>query len=343
MDETTTAFNRLLESPEPGLSYFARLATFPEQNPNPVIEIGETGEITYLNPAATARFPDLTTSGLAHPLLEGLSLLIEDLRHELHEPIEREVQFDGMSFAQRICPVPGPPSVMIRVYAHELTQIRNAERANRELARRVVLAQEEERRRVSHELHDEAGQALAALRISLELLRGDGHNLENILAGLDDAIYLVDETRNQIRQIAHGLRPPVLDALDLDATLEGFCQDFGSRTGLAINYQGTDMGEPADAIRVALYRSLQEALANVALHAGADTVTVSLRRRNGTVHLEIRDDGIGFDLPQPDGPIGGRGIAWMAERIELLAGTMEILSQPGFGTTLRIALPWDSE
>jgi signal transduction histidine kinase len=211
-----------------------------------------------------------------------------------------------------------------------------------EVARRVVMAQEEERHRVSRELHDEAGQALVALKLSLSLLTAEADDPEAIRAGLVEAVSLVESTREQIRLLAHALRPPTLDELGLSDTLEEFCRDFARRTDLQISYTGTLKLEPEDAVRISLYRFLQEALANVAAHAHAQNVDVVLRGGDTLIALWVRDDGVGMDPALITKSRRGLGIAGMRERIELLSGTMWVLSTPGKGVHVIARLPLGS-
>ncbi|MGH8923040.1 MAG: histidine kinase [Acidimicrobiia bacterium] len=321
----------------------AGLASFPELNPNPVIETDRQGRVSYLNPAARALFPDLAEQGAAHLLLAQIESVTASLLASEAEYFEREVDLGDSVFEERISVVKLPGQPIVRVYAHDVTARRRAEQAISEMARRVVTAQEEERHRVSRELHDEAGQALVALKLSLQMLESECDDPVAIRAGLTDAIALVDRTREQVRLIAHALRPPSLDALGLNATLEEFCRDFGRRTNLMIDYRGRVEVEPADAVAISLYRFLQEALANAAVHARAKRVDVNLRGGNQMIALWVRDDGIGMD----PGIIGrsrrGQGIVGMKERIELLSGSMWVLSSPGKGAHLLARLPIGSQ
>jgi signal transduction histidine kinase len=227
--------------------------------------------------------------------------------------------------------------VLFRVYTHDVTALTRAEEAMHELARRVVVAQEEERHRVSRELHDEAGQALAALKISLQLMSGDVDDRAPALsAGLEDAVALVEATRDQIRLIAHDLRPPSLDGLGLDMALRTFCQDFARRTGLAIDYKSNKPAVVSDAVEMCLYRLVQEALSNVAVHAAATSVDVDLSAFDDALTLTVADNGTGFGGAIPS---SGMGIAGMRERIQLLNGTLAIESQIGAGTRVVASLP----
>ncbi|HKX75541.1 MAG TPA: ATP-binding protein, partial [Acidimicrobiia bacterium] len=289
--------------------------------------------------AAEAAFRDLRALGSRHPLLAGLSSITSSLAQHGRDFAERDVEIDNTVYEQRICFVPLPAGNVVRIYSHDVTARRQAEQTLHDVARRVVLAEERERRRVSRELHDEAGQALAALKISLQLLQSE-KDLRQLRRGLDDAISLVEQTREQIKLLAQGLRPPALDALDLNAALEGFCEDFARRTDLHISYEGIRLLEPIDAVRICMYRFLQEALANTARHALAREVSVKLCTVDDEIWLEVHDDGRGMDLGELEREERtGLGLQGMRERIQLLSGALEVASRPGWGTTLIARLP----
>jgi PAS domain S-box-containing protein len=213
------------------------------------------------------------------------------------------------------------------------------------LARQVVSVQEQERRRVSRELHDEAGQALTALKISLELAMADlPDKAESLRERIRESVILTDDTMERIRLLARDLRPPALDAVGLSPTLEDVCRDFGKRTQLSIDYEGEKLPVLPDAVSICLYRVLQEALTNVARHAQARHVWVALRREVDSISLSVDDDGQGFDLPVTPSFTGrpmGIGLLGMRDRLELLGGGMEIDSQPGKGTRLVAHVPWE--
>ncbi|MFO7540472.1 MAG: GAF domain-containing sensor histidine kinase, partial [Chloroflexota bacterium] len=219
----------------------------------------------------------------------------------------------------------------------------------RHLAGWVVNAQEEERQRVSRELHDEAGQALTALKISLELM-GESlpAELTAVHTSLDDAIILTDQTMESIRLLAHNLRPPVLDRFGLDASLEGLCRDFADRIQLPIRYQGAELPSLPDATATTLYRFVQEALTNAAKHANASRIEVTLSHDPDKISLLVADDGQGFQvdrswpwldtntIPQ----INGMGLRGMVERLMLLGGQLDIDSTPDQGTRLTAVIPY---
>ncbi|MCI0396325.1 MAG: GAF domain-containing sensor histidine kinase [Chloroflexi bacterium] len=213
----------------------------------------------------------------------------------------------------------------------------------RQLTRQVVLAQEQERQRISRELHDDAGQALTALKINLGLLRSSlPEEMEPVRQQLAEAVKLTEQTMDQIRLLAQDLRPPVLDSFGLDPSLEGLCRDFARHTQLAIHYQGADVSPLGDAVTISLYRFAQEALTNVAKHARATQVDVVLKHNPGMIVLSVTDDGQGFKRREEEPfsrPAGGIGLIGMQERIELLGGRVAIDSEPGRGTHVVAYVP----
>ena len=213
----------------------------------------------------------------------------------------------------------------------------------RQLTMRVVSEEEEDRHRVSRELHDEAGQALTALKISLGLVQSDMPDdagaLRDRLAG---AVAMTETTMEKIRLLARGLRPPELDAVGLNDTLEGYCREFAQSTHLDIEYVGEESLELSDAVTICLYRFLQEGLTNVARHAEATTVGVMLHQSDEAVTLSVEDDGKGFVHPlgSVQGNKGlGIGLIGMRERFELLGGRVDVESTPGKGTRLVASVP----
>ena len=211
----------------------------------------------------------------------------------------------------------------------------------RDLTQRVFTIQEDERWRLSRELHDEAGQAMTALKIGLELVRSDlSAEQPELYRRMDEAIDLTENTMEQLRALAQDLRPPALDTVGLNATLEGYCQSFARRTKMTIEYRGAQeagAGLPPE-YDIALYRVLQEALNNAAKHAHVRRVQVSLEKIKESVILTVQDSGKGFN-PKLEDNSQGLGILGMRERIELLGGELQIDSGSGKGTKLAARLP----
>jgi signal transduction histidine kinase len=222
-------------------------------------------------------------------------------------------------------------------------QARRSREQMRRLARQVVTAQEEERRRVARELHDEAGQALTALKISLEISREDlPEELREVRRQLADAAALTDQTMEQIRRLAHNLRPAALETYGLDGALQALCHDFESRTNLPVTYQATSSLSLPDTVAITLYRFIQEALTNVAKHAGASEVVVGVECDDAHVRVVIRDNGRGFDLidgPDDGANLTGIGLAGMRERLDLIGGWLLIQTGLGAGTQLEAYVP----
>jgi signal transduction histidine kinase len=321
----------------------AWLATFPEQNPNLVIETDVTGRVTYLNPVAQTQFPELWTEGFAHPLLKDLRPLVAAFESGNHPYVAREIDSGDAVYEQKICYTRQGDLVRVRVYASDITRRKRAEEGIQELAKQVVFAQEEERHRVSRELHDEAGQALTALKLGLTLIQNElPAEAEALRRKLTEAVALADVTTDRIRLLAHGLRPPALDTVGLNLTLEAFCRDFAKRTQMRIQYEGAEVGELSGAVNICLYRVLQEALTNVARHAGASQVQVRLLRNATRMSLIVADNGRGLRRDvrrsvhnRPE----GIGLLGMRERLEMLGGRLEVESESGRGTRLIAHLP----
>jgi PAS domain S-box-containing protein len=243
-------------------------------------------------------------------------------------------------------------AILFEKVKHQREQLRHLALRRRHLAQQVIVAQEEERQRVSRELHDEAGQALTALRISLEMINRElaaGSNpLEQDVfhERMNQAILLCDSTSAQIRNLAHDLRPGALDDLGLHLALQGFCRDFADRTKLVIRYTGADVSMLSETMELCLYRFLQEGLNNVAKHAGADCVWVDLSTEDRIVTLSIRDNGGGFDMHAvlfAAGHTQGIGLLGIDERLQSLGGSLDICSELGKGTVLIASIPLQEE
>jgi PAS domain S-box-containing protein len=224
--------------------------------------------------------------------------------------------------------------------ARWLNELRASREQLRLLAQQVVSIQEEERRRVSRELHDEAGQSLTALKMSLDLIQADlPPSLTMANQSVAEAIELTDETMERIRLLAYGLRPPALDMLGLNAALEGLCRELAARANLTVKYDGLELPGLPDTVAISLYRLAQEALTNVIKHADASQAQVVLRRSGRQLSLLVADDGRGFHLEEQSGIAPGMGLIGMAERMKLLGGEFPIESEPGRGTRLTAYAP----
>jgi two-component system sensor histidine kinase UhpB len=205
----------------------------------------------------------------------------------------------------------------------------------------VMRAQEEERRRLARDLHDEVNQALTAILLRLEALAQDAPGGRN--GEVTELKRLVNQAMEELLNLARQLRPSALDDHGLEPAIDTQLKRFASRTGvearLMTEGDPTTLGED---VQIAVYRVVQEALANVGRHAAATCVEVDLEVEVGRTELRVRDDGVGFDPGEAasrgaDGG-GGLGLKGMAERARLVGGELDVRSAPGSGTsvTLRI-------
>ena len=212
-----------------------------------------------------------------------------------------------------------------------------ARRVQRDAFRRVVQAQEEERRRLARELHDETGQALASILLGLKALEeaGDVAELRDRVAALRARVV---ETLQDVRRLAVELRPAALDDFGLKPALQRLAIGFAEQTGLKVELESRldDDRLPQD-VETVLYRIVQEALTNIVKHANAGHVSIVVTQRADAVGAIVEDDGQGFD-PERDTD-GGIGLIGMRERVSLLDGSMTIESAEGKGTTLVVEVP----
>jgi signal transduction histidine kinase len=207
--------------------------------------------------------------------------------------------------------------------------------------RRLNQMLEQEAKRIAHALHDEAGQLLASAHIALD------EAVRELPARHRPAIQrvknLLDQSELQLRNLAHELRPTILDNLGLLAALEFLADGVSKRTRLDIRVEGTAINRLPPGSDTALYRIAQEALNNVVKHARAGRVEIKVWPEAGEVRCSIRDDGIGFDqeaLPDRRGD-RGLGLIGIQERLHALGGAFYIHSAPGRGTELVVTIPME--
>ncbi|SFW49512.1 two-component system, NarL family, sensor kinase [Pseudomonas sp. NFACC19-2] len=230
--------------------------------------------------------------------------------------------------------------VFVGGLALNLSEHRLADRKLQLLTQRIVNLQEEERSRVSRELHDGISQLLASIKFqfelaSLELASGNDQGLETLYKGTERLAGAIGE----VRRISHDLHPSLLDTLGLPAAIGQLVAEFEQRSGLLIDYRN-DLGDIllTDGMAVALFRILQEALTNIERHAQANTVAISLDGRARRVRLRVRDDGVGFSSRHFDTLTGGIGLRNIRQRVEHFGGRFALTSQPGH-TELIVTLP----
>lgn len=218
------------------------------------------------------------------------------------------------------------------------------ERAEREqlrklLLEKVITAQEEERQRISRELHDETGSALTSLMVRLQMMNQQCP-VPALKPQMDELRHLLKRTLDDVHNLAVELRPSVLDDLGLEAALKRYVQDFHVHHHLDVDLVVVGLAQKRlpSPVETALYRIVQEGLTNAARHACAKTVSVLVEQRNGRVRAFIEDDGAGFDQVQAKAS-GRLGLYGMQERTELLGGQFVIESEPNKGTSIVIEVP----
>jgi len=212
----------------------------------------------------------------------------------------------------------------------------------RRLSARLESAIEEERRRIAHELHDELGQSLTALKMELSRVAQDHEQVPSLFARLRSVLDMISHCVEAVRRISQELRPAILDHLGLGAAVEWHAGEFQRRTGIACDLDSElDPGLPPlhHEVSMALFRIIQEALTNVARHSRASHATVRLSRAPEGVTIEIRDNGCGLDLTSLD-KARSLGILGMRERTSRLGGSFSIESRPQVeGTVIRVVVP----
>ena len=228
----------------------------------------------------------------------------------------------------------------------DISERERAEELRNRLIQQAVTAQEEERRRIARELHDEAGQSLTALLVGLRTIEesrtiAEAAELAQRLRGI------AAQTLDEVGRLSRGLHPSILDEVGLPAAVTRHAQEFARLHGVAVDVriEGLESEILPPLVQTTVYRVLQEALTNVAKHADARSVSVRLVRGKAAVELRVQDDGAGFDpaagAEAAPGDRGDRhlGLQVMRERAALLGGSLEVESRAGGGTTITAHFP----
>jgi len=231
---------------------------------------------------------------------------------------------------------------------NQALQRRNAELAGlsrdlRNLSSRLLHVQEEERKHISRELHDEVGQALTVLNTNLGMLQRNGTVDSALLKKKIAATQmLLAQMMETVHRFARKLRPAMLDELGLLPALRSYLKNFAERTGLHVRFVASPEAEHLnDDQKTVVYRLAQESLTNVVKHAHATHVTVSLRKLRRGLQVEIKDNGKGFAVGQQSSREGKKrlGLLGMRERVRLVNGRFAVKSKPGKGTVVRVVIP----
>lgn len=244
------------------------------------------------------------------------------------------------------CPIKNRQGDVIGVSSNvrDISEARRAAEMRTQLLKRLVTAQEDERRRISRELHDQMGQSLAALMLGLKSLEGSAQLESSASRRLKDLQELTNSLAEEVHTLARHLRPTALDDFGLHTALSNYVDDWSERSEINADFHSNGLITrrlPPD-IETAVYRMVQEALTNVLKHARARNVSVIVEHRGGRVLAIVEDDGCGFDVTTPSvlSPKQRRlGVLGMEERISLVGGTFNIESTPGLGTTVLATIP----
>jgi signal transduction histidine kinase len=228
-------------------------------------------------------------------------------------------------------------------YGQLLEQSRHMQGQLRLLSRQLLLAQEEERKKISRELHDVIAQTLTSINVRLANLKKEAAlNTRGLEGNIALTQQLVERSVNIVHRFARELHPTVLDDLGLIPALHTFMKNFREETGIRVSLSAFAAVEQVNGDkRTVLYRVAQEALTNVARHARADQVEVKIQKLDGAVRMKITDNGKGFQQEQALHPKKGKrlGLLGMRERLEMVGGNLTVTSEPGKGTTVVAHVP----
>jgi signal transduction histidine kinase len=252
---------------------------------------------------------------------------------QAHDLLERRVEERTAALSQALTRL----EVEVRVREQAEEQLRH-------LSLRLMTTQDEERRRIARELHDSAGQTLAAIKMTVASFRFTSANAPDLFRFLDEVSALVDEVLQEIRTASYLLHPPLLDEAGIASAARWFVEGFAKRSGILVSCDiAENMERPPRLCELVLFRALQESLTNVHRHSGASSASVTLKPEAGQLKLEVGDNGGGIpeDLLQRFNTASrneGVGIAGMRERVRELGGQLDIRSGHK-GTTVSVTLP----
>ncbi len=260
------------------------------------------------------------------------------------EIIYVEINANAMYDAKKRC-------IETRAFVRDITEKKKAEASEKHekelqlLSSHIISIQEKERRRISRELHDEAGQALTAMKINIEMMEKNiPGSATNIRERLAETKQLVIHTLQEMRSLAFDLRPSLLDHFGALAAIREYSKNYSDRTNINVQVRGENIVERfSPEIDILLYRCAQEALNNVAKHSEATGVIIEIVQEEQEVCMRIKDNGKGFDIVDPfEGNMNGSGIGLfgMRERVALLNGSIRIHSEENKGSEIEILVPF---
>ena len=276
-----------------------------------------------VSPVRDARGRLIGASKVARDITERI--LAEEALRRAHEELEERVR-------ERTAELSSANEAL----RAEMAERRRVEQERIQLLTRLVLAQEDERRRIARELHDQLGQQLTALRLTLEMLKAQSVERTEIRVQVETLEALALQLDQDVAFRVWELRPTALEDLGLQAALTNYVRNWSKHFGIRAQlHTGRSTGERLTSeVETVIYRLAQEALNNVAKHARADHVDVALERSSEHLSLIIEDNGVGFDLSNAETAAHGLGLIGMRERAALVGADLQIESTPGRGTTV---------
>jgi signal transduction histidine kinase len=225
----------------------------------------------------------------------------------------------------------------------DVTERKRTEEALSGMNRRLMEAQEQERTRIARELHDDINQRLALLAVQLGIIQ-QSPSLEDseVSSRMNELRQDISEISIDLQALSHRLHSSKLEYLGAVAAMKSWCQEFGERQKMEIEFKSHDVPGPLPSdVSLCLFRVLQEAMHNASKHSGVRHIEVELRGSRGEIHLLVQDSGAGFDVEEATkGP--GIGLSSMRERVKMINGAITIRSQPKGGTTVHVCVPFAS-
>ena len=272
----------------------------------------------------------------------GFAKIARDLTERIN--LQRELEKAYESVESKVGERTGELSEKNESLRLEIIERKRSEELRVALLRRIVRAQEDERKRLAREIHDNIGQVLVGIQYKLAHVQSVYEPDSELAKHVDDMISMVKKVDSEVDFLAWELRPSILDHLGLSSAMATYVKEWESHfnTRAEFHHFGIDSRHLLPEIEINLYRISQEALNNTAKHAKASKASVILEHVDGSISLVIEDDGIGFDRAKKERITSddrGMGLLGMRERAELLGGTVQIESAPGAGTTVLVRVP----
>ncbi len=324
------------------------MALFAELDPDPLYRFNSLGKIILSNNAGNKLFTNINMNNTNLPEIfpslcdfDFNNFILEGKSEHLTALINKEY-YDVI--------IKGIPEMNFgQIYCNNITRRKEVEdeltsfqERLRELSNRMQKLQEEEKQKISRELHDSIGQILTSIRLNLELLKEDNHSKESRMEKIKEISYLIEKATSEIKEISYELKPRILDDFGLEPSLRALCNDISRKSNIKATFLVHKLnGRFAPEIETGLYRISQEALNNIVKHSSAKEFSLQLVRHPHFLRLIIEDDGIGFNINnlKQDSTKKGIGLTNMSERAFSLNGKCIIDSKEGAGTEIIVDIP----